>query len=77
MFWATTVREATKAIVYSPPHDKDTWFSFVMAILRMLGAESYFVAGEAWAVAMNHLVESLSPSENPGRTELVLVYGRD
>jgi len=48
-----------------------------MTILHMLGAESYFVAGEAWTVATSQLVESLPPSENPASTEKVLVYGRD
>jgi hypothetical protein len=69
-------RAGKKAIVYSLPHDKEIWFPFVMTILRTLGAESYFVAGEAWAVANNQLVESLPPWENPGRTEEVFVYGR-
>jgi hypothetical protein len=69
-------RAGKKTIVYSLPHDKESWFSFVMTILRRLGAQSYFVAGEAWAVAMSQLVESLPPSQNPGRTELVFVYGR-
>ena len=55
-------RAGKKAIVYSLPHDKESWLLFAMTILRTLGAKSYFVAGEAWAVAMSQLVESLPPS---------------
>jgi hypothetical protein len=71
------VRAGRKEIVYSLPPDKDTWFFFVMTLLRMHGAGSYFVAGEAWAVHGKRLVESLPPSENPARIEKVFVYACD
>jgi len=68
-------RAGKKAIVYSLPHDKDAWFSFVMTILRAVGAASYFVAFEAWAVPVNQMVDTLPTSENPARTEGVFVFG--
>ncbi|MGA2238088.1 MAG: hypothetical protein ABSG74_02635 [Candidatus Bathyarchaeia archaeon] len=69
------VGAGTKAFVYSLPQDKETWFIFVMTLLRTHGAGSYFIVGEAWAVAMERLIESLPPSENPARTEILFVYG--
>ena len=71
------VRVGRKAIVYSLPPDKDTWFFFVTTLLRMHDAGSYFLAGEAWAVHGKQLVESLPPSENPARIEQVFAYGCD
>jgi hypothetical protein len=68
-------RKRGMAIIYSLPHDKNTWLSFVMNILRSLGAESYFVVYEAWVVPLDLTVDALPPSENPGRTEEVLVHG--
>jgi hypothetical protein len=71
------VRAGRKAIVYSLPPDKNAWFIFVTTLLRMHGAGSYFVVGEAWAVPMERLVESLPPSENPARIEQVFAHGCD
>lgn len=64
-----------EVFICSLPPDQDAWFSFVMTMLRAVGAASYFVAFEAWAVPVNQIVDTLPTSENPARTERVFVFG--